>query len=192
MDEVDIIIDSGDEPTANWERPEFQILLLIKRKWRLKVPTDKRMMMLACALNMGVERDLFQIYGYLMTENRLVFILSNDDGIITSFLEEFSRMLWLELELYFDSIGDRISFEEAKPVVDMKEAALNEFFDYKTITDETLFKILTDQDLGKAFNDPTSLFLKDKVKREKYSSILDYQGGESPVRVSVITLMGDE
>ncbi len=190
MDEIDIIIETHEKPALKWERPEFQMLLFRKRKWTTEIDEDIRMMILARALNMGIESDLFQIYGYLLTEKTLVFILRNDEDVAKNFIHEFYRMLRLELEFYRQSEANRLCINDIEEV-GLKELKPKDFYKCRKIIDEVLFRLLTNRSLESGYTNPVIEALKDKIKEETYCSLIDYLGGEGPVRVSVIPFINE-
>lgn len=152
-------------------------IMLIPGDWKKLFLHDQFHNLIAECLNLCVYEDDMIINGYLITYEKIWLIL--DDGYeapkkLVIFSEKIKKAFLKQRRHPHDEDEDT-------------EITLYHLFRKFPLYDNALTMLITGREVSIPYYNPDIKRLKDKIKKEYYSSFIDYTGAKGPVKVKLLS-----
>jgi len=173
-----IEIESGEHHSAN---PVF----LKMGAWRHLFSEHQRKIIIAEALNTGINDEKLSISGYLITGWSVCLVLMTHKKQLHKILEFFDEYVRKEIAKYHRELEEhnlRI-YHEDDPFLSVMHK--DELFEPYMEENDYLVRLITGREVKQLYYDPHVARLKDIVNNERFCSAIDYSGAMGPVMVKL-------
>ena len=172
----------AEKPSVDMVFANYQIELVIGG-WKTLFASERVKLLLAESLNEWtyLHSRKLHLHGYLITGMSMFLIYKaqqqEQHHILSSLYDTVIKTI--EAQHNF-----KLNFEDQEHI-NSKMLYQNPFIKRRLFNDE-LIKLLTGKVAYSVYNNPQLLHLKEDLKHYKYCSVVDYLGGEGPVKVKLL------
>jgi hypothetical protein len=172
-------------PGERTHKKHVHALYLEPGTWKESFTALQYRVMIAEALNYCTCYEGMIICGYLITRRSVSLVLKMDEPEINRTLDVFYDRLKKEIKKLRDPGRIAEWNEDHENRVEAEQVFIS-LFKRHPLIDERLIKLLTGRPFELPYYDPQLARLKDIISHERFCSVLDYAGGESPVIVQLL------
>lgn len=143
--------------------------------------------LIAVSLNYTVHKGEFRhmIVGYLITDRRVCLVLYTEHKKVRRMLDHFYRCLHDEIHRSLE-MADAPERDYFLSEITGFENAHGKLFTEYELRDIYLIRLLTGREPNVLYPDARVLRLKERLRNYPFCSVINYNGGESPVLVRVL------
>ncbi len=155
--------------------------LLVMNSWRKDIPQEQRNIIIAEALNSCTVDKHFNVTGYLITNRRVFLIGLSETTSFQKILNYFYKKVALGILNYKHTMQH---YHEAPH---MKHEHSDKLFSEYPFYNIYIRRLITGKTVELPYYDPHLARLETYINGYNYCSALDYEGGKSPVIVTIHT-----
>ena len=169
---------------STFRLPSGNCITLILGEWHKYFSVTDRKILIAQALNKSIVHYDLVLSGYLITKDTIYLVIKQEEDLnkVLHTLEGYLHESILHLHAYYNEIGNH----KTKSLKLRHDGSTSILFRrvMKPLNVE-LFKLISGIKVNTPYRNPKLERLKSRVRSEKFTSYIDYAGGQSPVIVEI-------
>lgn len=180
-------------PVVAATKHNIQQLMLVTGDWHKRFAEGDVEATIAEALQYCVHNDGMVVLGYCISYTNVCLVLyahkRSVQNILTKFYSSVRAILVRKEGVFMEETTVADTGDEWQTVMEVSVGRLFKRSDY---VDEYLVKLITGKKINLPYYDPALARLERKLRHYTWCSVIDYEGGKGPVKVSLMGTAEDE